>query len=53
MVSRQAVEGHHGRMREAMWVAFWSDIISFFCYTFAHAFARGAPNVYDLLCTLL
>lgn len=29
LVSKQAVEGHRGRKREAMWVAIWSDIIFF------------------------
>lgn len=26
LVKRQAVEGHRSRMREAVWVALWSDI---------------------------
>lgn len=32
LVSRQAVEGHRGRMREAVWVALWSDIFFFLLY---------------------
>lgn len=36
LVSRQVVEGHRGRMREAVWVPLWSDIL-FLSYLHMHS----------------
>lgn len=44
LVSKQAVEGHHSRMRKAVWVALWSDII--FCVTCFHLLLHVAHSMF-------
>lgn len=46
LVSRQAVEGHHSRMREAVWVALWSDIIFFFSVIRLHMHSHVANSMF-------